>query len=261
MAVITLLTDFGSLYPAAMKGVILKINDSVDIVDITHSIPQADIYTGAFSLYSIVEYFPEGTVHIGVVDPGVGTERRPVAIRAGGHYFVGPDNGLMIPAARKIENNNFEVFDITNKSLTGSKISATFHGRDIFAPVGAHISNGLNIENVGHRIDDYIDLDFGKAKLQNDTVEGRIIYIDDFGNIITNIPAETIFKLAEFGTYLKIFNKTIPLLQSYGFVNEKELIALISSSGFFEVSVNKGNAANKLNVDVNDKINVQLLKN
>ena len=258
MSVITLLTDFGSLYPAAMKGVILNINNSANIVDITHSIAQADIYTGAFSLYSVAGYFPEGTVHIAVVDPGVGTKRRPVAVRAGEHYFVGPDNGLIIPAARKIRNTDFDVFEITNQDLMNSTISSTFHGRDIFAPVGAHLSKELEIEKVGHKIDDYVNLDFGIAEFKNNTIKGKVIYIDDFGNIITNIPANTIFKFTDFGTVLKVFGQNIPFLQTYGFVGKDENIALISSSGFFEISINQGNAAKELDINIGDRVDVGL---
>ncbi|HEX7627299.1 MAG TPA: SAM-dependent chlorinase/fluorinase, partial [Candidatus Methanoperedens sp.] len=161
--VITLLSDFGDVYPASMKGVILGIDPGANIVDITHSIPRHDIRAGAFILMTCAKYFPSGTIHIAVVDPGVGTKRRAIAIQTISHdgeihYFIGPDNGLLIPAAKSI--GIIEVYEISNTNLFGKNISCTFHGRDIFAPVGAHISKGSRIEDVGGHILDYKDLDF-----------------------------------------------------------------------------------------------------
>ncbi|MDP2765996.1 MAG: SAM-dependent chlorinase/fluorinase, partial [Candidatus Methanoperedens sp.] len=138
--VITLLSDFGDVYPASMKGVILSINPAANIVDISHSVSPHDIRAGAFILMITARYFPSNTVHIAVVDPGVGTKRRALAIRAesesGIHYLIGPDNGLLIPAAKSL--GDFKVYEITNTNLFQKNISSTFHGRDIFAPVGAH---------------------------------------------------------------------------------------------------------------------------
>ncbi|MGA9188407.1 MAG: SAM-dependent chlorinase/fluorinase, partial [Methanosarcina sp.] len=164
MSIISLTTDFGDLYPAAMKAVILGINPDVRIIDVTHSVQQAGVREGAFAIYSLVPYFPKGTVHVGVVDPGVGTSRRALAVIAGSagkeQFFVGPDNGLLIPAARRL--GKMEVYEITNPELMlKSGVSATFHGRDIFAPVGAHLSKGTSIEAVGQKVSDFVDLDFG----------------------------------------------------------------------------------------------------
>ncbi|KCZ72780.1 hypothetical protein ANME2D_01214 [Candidatus Methanoperedens nitroreducens] len=258
--VITLLSDFGDMYPASMKGVILSINPAASIVDISHSVPRHDVRAGAFMLMTCAGYFPSSTVHIAVVDPGVGTERRPLAIRAesveaGIHYFVGPDNGLLIPAARSI--GELEAYEITNTALFRNEISSTFHGRDIFAPVGAHISGGLRIGDVGGRIFDFIDLDFGEAKKKDDSVEGRVIFIDSFGNIVTNIPSD----IAGFqpGNILEIEGKRILFHRSYGFCEKGEPLALIGSHGYLEIAVNQGNAAALFNKKAGEEILVRKL--
>lgn len=253
--VITLLSDFGDVYPASMKGVILGINPAAGIVDISHSAPRHDVRAGAFMLMNSARYFPSGTVHIAVIDPGVGTKRRTIAVRAespdfGRHYFVGPDNGILIPAARSI--GEFEVYEITNKNLIRESISGTFHGRDIFAPVGAHISKGLDICDVGEMIFDFVDLDFGKGIKKNGTLEGRVIFIDSFGNIVTNIPAG----IVEFrhGDALELDKKQVLFLSSYGFCSEGEPLALIGSHGYLEIAVNLGSAAEFFNKKQGDKI-------
>lgn len=256
--VITLLSDFGDMYPASMKGVILAINPEADIVDISHSVPQYNVRAGAFMLMTIAEYFPSETVHVAVVDPGVGTERRSIAVRAesercGIHYFVGPDNGLLIPAASSI--GEFEVYEITNKNLVRKSISSTFHGRDIFAPVGAHISRGLNISDVGRQIFDFVDLDFGNGIKIDGSLQGKTIFIDSFGNIVTNVSSD----IVDFqpGDMLEIQEKRIPFYSSYGFCKKDEPLALIGSHGYLEIAVNMGNAALFFNKKPGDKIIVR----
>ena len=257
--VITLLSDFGDLYPASMKGVIFGINPDANIVDISHSVPAQDVKAGAFMLAATAKYFPSGTVHVAVVDPGVGTNRRAIAIRAeskehGIHFLIGPDNGLLIPAAGSI--GDFEVYEITNDTLfRDADVSATFHGRDIFAPVGAHISNGFEIEKVGKRINDYTILDFGNGVKNGDIIEGRIIFIDSFGNIITNIQSATVdYKSCDL---LEIWGEQIVFRSSYGFSGEGELLALIGSHGYLEIAVNQGRAAQFFNKKQDDGIIVR----
>ncbi len=259
--VITLLSDFGDVYPASMKGVILGINPTANIVDISHSIPRFDIIAGAFILMSCARYFPSGTVHIAVVDPGVGTERRPLAVRAesddsGIHYFIGPDNGLFIPAARSI--GEFEVYSITNTTLFRKNVSATFHGRDIFAPVGAHISKGLKIESVGRKITDYIDLDFGKAEIKESSLHGKVVFIDHFGNIITNVHSDLAADLKP-GDILEIDKERVIFHRSYGFSEKGKPLALIGSHGYLEIAVNKGNAAALFNKKSGDELLIMQL--
>jgi S-adenosyl-L-methionine hydrolase (adenosine-forming) len=257
MPLISLTTDFGDLYPAAMKAVILIINPEVQIIDITHSIRQAGIREGAFALYSLVQYFPEGTVHIGVVDPGVGTSRRALVIKAGcigkEQFFVGPDNGLLIPAARRL--GEMEIYEITNPELMlKSGISATFHGRDIFASVGAHISKGIPIEDVGPRISDFVNLDFENFGIDGPFLIGEVIFADSFGNIVTNIPQEVVFKFSTFGSQIEVNGRKISFVQTYGFVGQEEPLALIGSHGFLEIAVNKGNAALQFGLKSGDQV-------
>lgn len=257
MPLISLTTDFGDLYPAAMKAVILGINPEVQIIDITHSIRQAGIREGAFALYSLVQYFPKGSVHIGVVDPGVGTSRRALAIKAGSEgkeqYFVGPDNGLLIPAARRL--GKMEVYEITNPELMlESRISATFHGRDIFAPAGAHLSKGTPIETVGSRISDFVNLDFGNFGIDGPFIVGEVIFADSFGNVITNIPEDIVLKFSTFGSQVEVNGRRVSFVQTYGFVGQEEPLALIGSHGFLEIAVNKGNAALQFGLKSGDQV-------
>lgn len=254
MSLITLTTDFGSVYPAAMKGVILGIDPRATIVDISHTVPHADIRAGAFALYSVVPYFPVGTVHVAVVDPGVGTARNSIVISAGGHLFVGPDNGLMVPAASRMGKK--EIHKITNLGLLGD-VSATFHGRDVFARIGAYLSEGMPLEEVGEATEDHIHLDFGTAEAGKDSISGQVIYIDDFGNIITNIRASDVFKKFRFEERIRIFGNSMPLLETYGSAEIGELLVLIGSHGFLEIAVNRGSAAKKLKIGCEDEIKIE----
>lgn len=261
MPTISLTTDFGDLYPAAMKAVILGINPDVQIIDVTHSIRRASIREGAFSLYSLAPYFPAKTVHIGVVDPGVGTSRRPLAIKAGKsgqeQFFVGPDNGLLIPAACLL--GKMEVYEITNKDLMlRSGVSATFHGRDIFAPVGAHLSRDVSIEEVGNQISDFVDLDFGSFGIDGPFLEGEVIFADSFGNVITNIPEEVVFKFSTFGSQVEVNGRRVPFVQTYGFAGKEEPLILIGSHGFLEIAVNKGNASLQFGLKSGDKVSIRI---
>ncbi len=253
--VITLLSDFGDIYPASMKGVILGIHPDAKIVDISHSIPRHDICTGAFILMTNAKYFPTGTVHIAVVDPGVGTNRRPIAVRAQSqdgdiHFFIGPDNGLLIPAARSI--GKFEVYDITSRRLFRNNVSSVFHGRDIFAPIAAHISIGTGIEDVGVEIVDFIDMDFGAGVKTANSLQGNVIFIDHFGNIVTNISSNSV-ELKP-GDILEIEGVKVPFLNTYGFCKEGEPLSLIGSHGYLEIAINQGNAARFFRKKIDDEI-------
>jgi S-adenosyl-L-methionine hydrolase (adenosine-forming) len=261
MSIISLTTDFGDLYSTAMKAVILGINPGVQIVDVTHSIRQAGIREGAFVLYSLVPYFPAKTVHIGVVDPGVGTSRRALAIKAGKtgqeQYFVGPDNGLLIPAVRRL--GEMEIYEITNRDfMLKSRISATFHGRDIFAPVGAHLSGGLEIEKVGPKISDFVDLDFGSFGIDGSFLVGEVIFADGFGNVITNIPEDIILRFFAFGSEAEVNGRRVPFVQTYGFAGQEKPLILIGSHGFLEIAINGGNAALKFGLKNGDPVAVKI---
>jgi S-adenosylmethionine hydrolase len=262
MTIITLTTDFNitSEYVAAIKGVILNINPNTKIVDITHAIQPQNILQGAFVLYSIVKYFPKA-IHVGVIDPGVGTNRAGLIFKCQSGLLIGPDNGLLVPAAERLKIDI--VYKITNNKFCLDDISSTFHGRDIFAPVAAHLSKNLKIEKVGGRIKHFKKLDLFGIKNTKDSLIGKVLNIDNFGNIVTNLPKDTIVKHFELGDQLTISTVTsqkgfkVPFKNTYDSVPKGTLLALISSSGFLELAGNQYNANEKLNLQIGDKITLQ----
>jgi S-adenosylmethionine hydrolase len=256
MSVITLTTDFGSLYPASMKGVILSINSDATIVDISHSVTFSDIRAGAFAIYSTVRHFPAGTIHVGVIDPGVGSDRKAIIVKAGDQWFVGPDNGLLIPAARLL--GEIEIYDIMENGLS-EHISSTFHGRDIFAPAAAYLSCGRDVLEFARRTDDYVDMDFAGYTIEKQFIEASIVYVDDFGNIITNIPGEKILDEIELGTALSVSGRQMPFMKTYSDVPKLGIVALIGSHGFFEISVNQGSASRLLHLANGNSIRIGIM--
>jgi len=240
--IITFLSDFGSKdgYVAQMKGVALGISDA-RIVDITHEITPHNVSEGAFALRIVAPYFPLGSVHVAVVDPGVGTERKGIVVATRKHVLIGPDNGLLMPAAHFF--GDFVVYEITNKKYMSSFLSNTFHGRDVFAPVAAHITNGVSFEEIGRKINDFVDLDFGRGERKGNIVVGKIIYVDGFGNVITNISADMVMEEICYDEKIRVQvgknTVEIPFVRSYGFVKKGEMLATIGSSNFFEISINQ----------------------
>ena len=232
--IITLITDIGWEYAAEMKGKIFSINPDAKIVDITHEIMPQNIRQGAFVLYSIAPHF-KNTIHVGVVDPGVGTERKAIIVECKDAYFIGPDNGLLIPAAK--EKGIKAVYEIE----LPKNASPVFHGRDVFAPAAAKISLGIKAKEIGEKLDRYVDLDFGKAVTEDGKIKGKIIFIDRFGNIITNIRKKDVKK--EFIVKIGIVEKGVKLYPSYGYAEKGEILATIGSSGFLEIAKREGNAA------------------
>jgi S-adenosylmethionine hydrolase len=262
--IITLTTDFGlSEYVAAIKGVILTINPDAKIVDISHSISPQNILEGAYVLYSTVPYFPSA-VNIGVVDPGVGTERKGLIFECNHCILVGPDNGLLVPCAKKMGLKR--TYSIINKDYFLDSVSDTFHGRDIFAPVASHISMGVDIEEIGEQIDEYVDLILKYHVEHDNLLDGRVVYVDRFGNIITSLAREIIMDHFSFGKTLEIelvskkkrIKKNVKLLKSYSFEKEGELLATISSSGFFEIAANQKNASELLGIGVDADIRIKI---
>lgn len=238
--VITLLTDFGTAdyFVGAVKGAILSVNPRAVIVDITHEIPPQDIDAGAFTLLAAYKTFPAGTIHVGVVDPGVGSERRPIIVSANEQFFVGPDNGLFTYIYDREPSHR--VVHVTSDRYFRPQPSTTFHGRDIFAPVAAALSNGIPLEEFGEEIDDAVLLPSLETPL-------RIIHIDRFGNCVTNITS------AE--KSLVINGRTISeFRQFYGEGDDESLFAIWGSAGFLEISVNGGSAAKILNAVRGDEI-------
>ncbi|UCF50701.1 MAG: S-adenosyl-l-methionine hydroxide adenosyltransferase family protein [Thermoplasmatales archaeon] len=259
MRLITFLSDFGSnsSYVSQMKGAALSITDAT-IVDITHDITPHNIREGAFVLSASISFFPTGSVHVAVVDPGVGTDRRGIVITTHSQILIGPDNGLLIPAARKL--GDFTVYEITNTNLMLKSISNTFHGRDIFSPIAAHILNGVLFEQIGPIITDFVDLDFGNSEINDKAAKGKVIYIDSFGNIITNIDGLRLSNVLNFDKKVTIFigkkNLRTQLVRSYNFVKKSEVLATIGSSNLLEIAINQGNAAKKLGIKPNDDIKI-----
>ncbi|RLF62676.1 MAG: hypothetical protein DRN16_00875 [Thermoplasmata archaeon] len=263
MKIITLLTDFSrdSSYVAQMKAVILRIIENVNIVDISHSVTPQAVEEGAFILATSLLYFPKGSIHVGVVDPGVGTNRRGIIVKTKHHILVGPDNGLLIPAARRL--GNFEVYEISNKRYMLKKISHTFHGRDVFAPVAAYIAKGVPIEKIGEKIENFVDLNlFSEVIFSSSRLSGRVVYIDNFGNIITNIEASKLLNKKKFDEEVKITlgkrKHKLRLVKSYGFAKKGEPLITIGSNGFIEISINQGNAAKKMGVKKGEKCTIHL---
>jgi S-adenosylmethionine hydrolase len=260
MKIITLLTDFGSFYPAQMKGVILsKLNEliapsagapsisasSITFVDIAHDIPPQDVRAGAFALLSSVLYFPAGTIHIAVVDPGVGTDRLGLVVESGGQFFVGPDNGLLLPAARSLGQP--VAFKIACKF--DAAVSNTFHGRDIFAPVAALLAAGQSPASLGPRVLPK-KLSFGETKKTDDGIEASIIYVDRFGNLILNMQ-----KLPGFDVSLK--GVKLKRVRTYGEGRMIEPLITIGSHGFAEIAVNQGNAAEAFRLKAGDRVELE----
>lgn len=243
--IISFLSDFGleDGYVGIVKGVILGINHSARIVDITHQIPHGSILDAAFVLQEAWQSFPEGTVHLAVVDPGVGTARRPLAVEGNNHFFVGPDNGLFHPIIDRYPSS--KIVHLNKKQYLRPEISKTFHGRDIFAPVAAHLSTGVSLHALGSSLSDPAPLPVPVPEIRKDLLLGEVVRVDHFGNLITNIDEKTLEKfLGTDKAAIQIGSFYIRgIAQTYGDVAPGEAIALIGSAGFLEIVVNLGRAS------------------
>jgi len=245
-SVITLLTDFGTAdyFAGAVKGAILSVNPHAVIVDITQEIPPQDVETGAFMLLAAYQTFPPGTIHVAVVDPGVGSSRRPIVVSANEQFFVGPDNGLFTYIYDREPAH--KTYHVTAAEYFRRSPSSTFHGRDIFAPVAAALSNGVKPEQLGPSINDEVRL---PQSLESPM---RIIHIDRFGNCVTNISREAFEGKIE---SLRINGTSVGNFRNfYGEDSSPAPFAIWGSAGFLEISVNGGSAAKKLNVKRNDEV-------
>mgnify|MGYP001800921152 CR=1 FL=1 len=256
-SLVTLLSDFGICdeYVAVMKGAIAQINLMLRVVDITHQIPPQNIAAARFCLMSAYPYFPKGTVHVAVVDPGVGGKRRAVAVELAQGFLVAPDNGLLSGVLS--QDSVIAAVELTNPEywLT-SQPSTTFHGRDIFAPVGAHLANGVALHKKGREInpENLEKLDLPECAQMNHSVKGCIQYIDHFGNLVTNIPHNYV-KGNDWN--VEIRENIIKARKTYSDVKVGEIIALIGSHGWVEIAVNSGNA--KLELDVNIGFQIRII--
>jgi S-adenosylmethionine hydrolase len=248
MGIITLLTDFGSFYPSVMKAVILSIAPSANVIDITHDVTPQNVTEGSFILRETVKYFPRGTVHVAVVDPTVGTERRGLVVEAGGQYLVGPDNGLLIPAARYLGEVEAMAIDMQAKSHT-------FHGRDVFAPISALLSIGImeHLTKTSYYVDSMIE----EPSVREEMVVGKVLYVDRFGNCVTNISGSTMTSRTDFGGYHTLNNSvTLRSARTYDYGTGGELLLVVGSFDLIEIAMNRGSAAQSLNLQVGDNITI-----
>jgi S-adenosylmethionine hydrolase len=255
--IITLTTDFGNsdAFVGVMKGVILSINAQATIVDMTHGIPQGDLDAASFALDQAYAYFPPGTIHVIVVDPGVGTQRRIICVKANEHFFLAPDNSVLRFIFHRYADA--EVVSVTNDAYFLPQTSQTFHGRDIFAPVAAHLSLGIEFGKFGEPITDALKGDILLPQKSEKLIRGQIVYIDHFGNCISNVSKNDFDpeQLREINIKHFQFEK---LSHSYAEHQVAEPLAIISSHDFLEIAVRDGNAAKFLDIRKGEPIEVVL---
>ena len=262
--IITLTTDFGTrdCYLAAMKGVILGINPGARVVDLTHEIEPQNVLEGALFLKGSAAYFPPGTIHVVVVDPGVGTERRALCVKTDEHFYIAPDNGVLslvlahgeLVDAVAIENSRY--FRLT--------ISPTFHGRDVFAPAAAHLSLGVQMSELGPAVQDIVRIELPVPRAAGDgTVEAQVIHVDRFGNLITNVDKVAWHDLTDSTDQvvvrIDVGNAVLDCIsRTYNDVPVGAPVALWGSTDFLEISVNQGNAAEELGATMGDRITIRI---
>ncbi len=251
--IITLTTDFGYKDPfaAEMKGVILSINPHAVIVDITHSIEPQDVEEASYIIGSSFSYFPSGTIHIVVVDPGVGTVRKALILEAGGHYFTGPDNGVFSHILHL--SSPVKGIHITEEKYMLSKNSTTFQGRDLFAPAAAWLSKGLAPDAFGPPAGDFVTFPVPYSEVTHGGISGEVTYIDSFGNAITNIKGDDLASFADHYV-AEVNNIIIQPVKYYAQAVEDNMCCLVNSSGYLELFVNKGSAAKKYGIKKGDSV-------
>ena len=259
-AIITLTTDFGYSDPfvGIMKGAILCIAPDLQIIDLNHGIPAQDIRAAALNLAASVDYFPQGTIHVAVVDPGVGSERRPILIHSAGHYFVGPDNGLFSFAVK--DNQSSLIVHLSNEAYFLQPKSRTFHGRDIFAPVAAHLARGVPATEFGSPSKDCVSLRWPVVERAGEFIVGEVLYIDRFGNLFTNIQERDLTGVAREKIRIHFKETKIQgLSQNYVGGNKHTYIALVNSWGLVEIASYNDNAASRSGAKIGDEVRVELL--
>ncbi|MEH2173349.1 SAM hydrolase/SAM-dependent halogenase family protein [Nostoc sp.] len=260
---VTLLSDFGDrdVYVGIMKGVIAQINPRLTVVDLTHQIPPQDIAAARFSLMNAYTHFPVGTVHLAVVDPGVGSKRRAIAVEFAQGFLVGPDNGIFSgilsqSPAMSTTGYAYAAVELTNLNYWRTpQPSKTFHGRDIFAPVAANLASGVPLKQLGQEIDpaSLVNLDIGNCKQTTTGVVGCIQYIDRFGNLVSNIPASYVQGKS---WYVQVAGLSVPGCETYSEVKVGEIIALVGSHGWVEIAINCGDARSQLQINLQDPLEV-----
>ena len=256
--VITLMTDFGTSdhYVGVMKGVILNINPQVQIVDLTHAIPPQDINGAAFLIDSAYRYFPTGTIHVVVVDPGVGSSRRAIVCRTATAYFVCPDNGLLTHILCNEEH--IHAVAVENSAYFLPQMSNTFHGRDIFAPIAAHLSRGVPIDELGNPVAQPVQFPVPHPEVTAEAIIGHVIWIDSFGNLVTNISHDILESLEQKNDVVIHAGSAqlSHLNRSYAESAIGEVLAIVGSSNRLEISINQGDAAQVLGLKRGDTITI-----
>lgn len=259
--IVTLLTDFGlhDEYVGVMKGVIFTYAPDVRIVDITHFIPPQNVRAASHLLARAYPYFPQDTVHLVVVDPGVGSSRSILAVAADGQYFVGPDNGVFTPVFLRAAS--LAVHRVTDSHLFLDKVGRTFHGRDIMAPIAARLATGFDLGRVGPRIptEECVHVTHRKAFRKGEELQGEILHVDSFGNLCTNISRQEVESFTAGREFLvKIGENLIPFCSTYSGQPKGKLLALYDSHELLEIAINQGNAAQALNIAVDTPIFLSL---
>ncbi|UCF84911.1 MAG: SAM-dependent chlorinase/fluorinase [Desulfobacteraceae bacterium] len=242
--IITLTTDFGFMDPyiGVMKGVILSINPEARVIDVGHQLKTGFIFQASTLIQEAYPFFPEGTVHVAVVDPGVGGDRRPIVVRTKAHLFVGPDNGIFWPIITAFPH--VEIIHLRENKYFLPHISQTFHGRDIFAPVAAHLSRGIDPSEMGPGISNPVPLEFPSPQQRGDIMAGQVMRVDHFGNLITNVQRKELEKFLGSRRPVITVGKLIVegMHKRYGEALAGEALALIGSSDYLEIAVNLGRA-------------------
>ena len=254
--IVTLTTDFGTRdpYVAQLKGVLLARCEGVRVHDLTHEIAPQDVLEGALFLAAAVPTFPPGTVHLAVVDPGVGTARRALAASVSGQHVVCPDNGLLTLLARRADIE--EVRSLENPSLRREPVSPTFHGRDLFAPAAAFLACGGALEELGPPVDAPVELPLPRPRIEGDRLAGEVLHIDRFGNAISNLASSDVEAAAGRVIHVEAGGRQLPLARTYGDVAEGEALALIGSADLLEVAIRGGSAATALGLGRGSEVTI-----
>jgi S-adenosylmethionine hydrolase len=255
MPTITLLTDFGltDTFVGVMKGVMLSVCPGATLVDLTHAVPPQDVAAGARALLQAVPFFPRGTVHVAVVDPGVGTARRGLAVGFDGGFLVGPDNGLLAPAMDVL--GAVEVVVLDNAAFHLPVVSSTFHGRDVFAPVAAHLARGVPLRALGTPASSWVRLALPQPGQVGSALVGQVVAVDAFGNLVTNLRAEQVQRLAR-PVFHVASMRVEGLSATFGSVSAGKGVAYVGSDGVVELAVNRGHAARVWGVKAGDAVKV-----
>jgi S-adenosylmethionine hydrolase len=256
---ITLTTDFGyqDSFVGIMKGVIAGINPQAHVVDVTHGILPHDILAGALTLRHSVRYFPRESIHVAIIDPGVGSARRPLLIEWDGNYFIGPDNGVLSLAVENIEPTH--IVHLSNPAYHLKLTSTTFHGRDIFAPAAAHLSLGVPATAFGEPLASIVSVSFPGIARKKRRVEGEIVYIDHFGNLFTNIREHDLTGMPRNKLDIVVRSVTIRgLSQNYASAGVGEFLAVVNSWDMLEIAVYKDNAQKRIGAKIGDKVEIAL---